>query len=83
MVFLRVLATACIMTAAAACATYEAPPYDGETISVSYDPYDYDPDDLQAEADAHCRAYGLSAVFDGETANPQEVRWRYRHYRCV
>lgn len=66
-----------------ACASYDAPPYTGETISVSYDPYDYDPDDLQAEADAHCRAYGLRAVFDGETANPQEVRWRYRHYRCV
>ncbi|MEO1135244.1 MAG: hypothetical protein AAFW68_01375 [Pseudomonadota bacterium] len=79
---LRVLAAIGAAVLLGACASYEAP-YSGETISVSYDPYDYDPDDLQAEADAHCRAYNLRAVFDGETANPQEVRWRYRHYRCV
>ncbi len=65
-----------------ACAT-PAPPVSDQSISIPYDPYDFDPDDLQAEADAHCRAYNLRAVFDGETANPHEVRWRYRHFRCV
>lgn len=65
----------------AACAS--SPPPSNESISIPYDPYDYDVDDLQAEADAHCAAYGLAAVYDGETVDPQSVRWRYRHYRCV
>jgi hypothetical protein len=69
------------LAALGACATRE--PVSDQSISIPYDPYDFDPDDLQAEADAHCRAYNLRAVFDGETANPHEVRWRYRHYRCV
>ena len=68
-----------------ACAT-EGPdyPYGTEpSISIPYDPYDFDPDELQAEADAHCEAYGLRAVYDDETIDPQSVRWRYRHYRCI
>lgn len=66
------------------CATDTGPDYGSEpSISIPYDPYDFDPDDLQAEADAHCNAYGLRAVFDGETVDSQSVRWRYRHYRCV
>ena len=56
---------------------------EGQSISVPYNPYDYDPDDLLAEAQAHCSAYGLSASYDGETVDPGSVRWRYRHYRCV
>lgn len=67
----------------AACAGYPLDSGTGQSISIPYDPYDFSPDDLQAEADNHCGAYNMRAVYDGETANPQEVRWRYRHYRCV
>lgn len=66
---------------AAGCAM--SPPPSNETISIPYDPYDFDPADLQAEADAHCNAYNLSAVYEDETVDQQSVRWRYRHYRCV
>ena len=54
-----------------------------QSISIPYDPYNFDPADLQAEADAHCSAYGLVAVYDDETVDTQSVRWRYRHYRCL
>jgi len=64
----------------AACAT---PAPDNQTISIPYDPYDFDPADLQAEAEAHCSAYNLRAVYEDETVDPNSVRWRYRHYRCV
>lgn len=81
---LRVFAAIGAAALFGACASNPAPAFGtGESISIPYDPYDFDPDDLQAEADNHCRAYNLRAVYDGETANPQEVRWRYRHYRCV
>lgn len=67
-----------------ACTTDEGYRYGTEpSISIPYDPYDFDPNDLKAEADAHCAAYNLRAVFDGETIDSQSVRWRYRHYRCV
>lgn len=66
----------------AGCATTERP-LNPESISIPYDPYDYDPDDLLAEAQAHCQAYGLRAVYEDETVDPSSVRWRYRHYRCV
>ncbi len=70
--------------ALSACVSDTGPRYGEEpSITIPYDPYDFDPDDLQAEADSHCAAYGRSAVYDGETANPQDVRWRYRHFRCV
>lgn len=73
-------ATACAI-ALAACAT---PPVDDyQTISIPYDPYDFDPADLQAEADAHCSAYNLRAVYEDETVDTASVRWRYRHYRCI
>ena len=81
MTMLRIACAGLAAAAMAACAS--GPPPSGESISIPYDPYDYDVDDLQAEADAHCEAYGLRAVFDGETVDPQSVRWRYRHYRCV
>lgn len=54
-----------------------------ESISIPYDPYNFDPDELLQEAQAHCGAFGLSAVFDDETIDPQSVRWRYRHFNCV
>ena len=85
MVVLRTGLMALGLAMIAACASNDyAPTYGTEpSISIPYDPYDYDPDDLQAEADAHCNAYGQSAVFDGETIAPESVRWRYRHYMCV
>jgi len=67
---------------AASCTTPE-PIGDGESVSIPYDPYDFDPRDLQAEADAHCNAFGLQARYEDETVDPSSVRWRYRHYRCV
>ncbi len=79
----RILLACTGLTMIAACASDPGPRYGDESISIPYDPYDFDPDDLQAEAESHCSAYGLRAVYDGETANPHEVRWRYRHYMCV
>ncbi len=77
-------ATAMAAAMCASCASDEGPAFGEElSISIPYDPYDYDPDDLQAEADAHCQAYDLRAVYDGETIDQQSVRWRYRHFRCV
>lgn len=67
--------------ALAGCETGPAP--STESISIPYDPYDFDPADLQAEADTHCGAYGMRAVYEDETIDPSSVRWRYRHYRCV
>ena len=29
------------------------------------------------------REENLRAVYEDETIDPQSVRWRYRHYRCV
>ena len=83
-ILMKVAAAGAGVLAVAGCATYEGLGY-GEALSISipYDPYDFAPDDLQAEADSHCDAYGLRAVYDGETINPEEVRWRYRHFRCV
>ena len=79
----RVGLIVCGTLLAAACAT-EGYRYGTEpSISIPYDPYDYDPQDLLAEARAHCEAYNLKAVFDEETIDPESVRWRYRHYRCV
>ncbi|MHA7872833.1 MAG: hypothetical protein ACX939_10830, partial [Hyphococcus sp.] len=67
-----------------ACATEQGYRYGTEpSISIPYDPYDFDPDDLMAEAQAHCEAYGLRARYVDETIDPQSVRWRYRHYECV
>ena len=73
-----------LMAALAACASGERYGFGEEpSISIPYDPYDFDPDDLLAEAQAHCGAYGLNAVYQDETINPQSVRWRYRHFLCV
>ena len=66
------------------CATGPRVPEEAEqSVSIPYDPYNYDPEQLDAEAQAHCDAYGLRAVFEDETIDNQSVRWRYRHYRCV
>lgn len=53
------------------------------SISIPYDPYNFDPQRLDSEAQAHCDAYGLRAVFEDETIDNQSVRWRYRHYACL
>jgi len=59
-------------------------PYGSElSISIPYNPYDFDPAELEEEAQAHCNAYGLRAVYVDETIDPKSVRWRYRHYHCV
>ncbi|NNE39690.1 MAG: hypothetical protein HKN14_02095 [Marinicaulis sp.] len=79
----KIMTAATVLAALGACTTYERPFGTGESISIPYDPYNYDPDDLEAEAQAHCGAYGMRAVYDDETIDPQSVRWRYRHYRCV
>ena len=36
-----------------------------------------------SQAQAHCEAYGLRAVYVDETIDPNSVRWRYRHFDCV
>ncbi len=82
-VLLKTVFAGAALAMTAACASDPGPRYGTEpSISIPYDPYDFDPDDLQAEADAHCNAYNMRASYDGETINPEEVRWRYRHYRC-
>ncbi len=84
MIMLRFMSAALAAASLAACVSDRGPVYGtGQSISIPYDPYDFDPDDLQAEAEAHCNAYNLRAAFDGETVDNQSVRWRYRHYRCV
>ena len=73
-----------MMAAAAACETAPTYPYGSEpSISIPYNPYDFDPEELLQEARAHCNAYGLDAVYVDETIDPKSVRWRYRHYSCV
>ncbi|MEX6632360.1 hypothetical protein [Hyphococcus lacteus] len=81
----KILAMGAGLAAMAACTTSDpGNAYGTEpSISIPYDPYDYDPDDLLAEAQAHCGARNMTARFDGETVDPQSVRWRYRHYRCI
>ena len=76
--------TALMSFGLAACTTADKGPRHGTELSISipYDPYDYDPRDLLKEAQAHCDAYGRYAVFEDETVDPTSVRWRYRHYRC-
>lgn len=67
-----------------ACAS--RPAYDPNaelSVSIPYDPYNYDPQALDREAQAHCDAFNLRAVFVDETIDEQSVRWRYRHYNCV
>ncbi|MEM9168215.1 MAG: hypothetical protein AAGC56_01070 [Pseudomonadota bacterium] len=67
----------------AGCATTGDRGGDGQSISIPYDPYNYDPDEMYQEAQAHCGAYGLNAVYVDETVDPTSVRWRYRHFDCV
>ena len=80
----KLVAASAVAFALVACVTGGGYGSDGEqSISIPYDPYDFDPDDLLAEAQTHCGAYGLRALFDGETVDQQSVRWRYRHFLCV
>ncbi len=71
--------------AVSGCETYGSRPTGTkESVSIPYDPYNYNPDELQARANAHCLAYGArAAVYEDETIDPNAVRWRYRHFRCV
>lgn len=71
------------MIAIAACAGYPNYAGTGESVTIPYDPYNYDPDELLAQAEAHCNAYNRRAVYIDETVDPNSVRWRYRHFRCV
>lgn len=73
------------LAALAACQTASRwpPTANAESITVPYNPYDYDPDDLVRQAQAHCAAYGRNAVYVDETIDPTSVRWRYRHFNCV
>lgn len=55
----------------------------GNAVTIPYNPYKYDPDELQRQAEAHCASYGRHAVYVDETIDPSSVRWRYRHFDCV
>ena len=80
----RVFLVMAALAALGACETSSDYTYGPEpSISIHYDPYDFDPDDLLAEAQNHCSAFGLRARYVDETVDPQSVRWRYRHYDCV
>ena len=63
--------------------TPRGPTQSDPSITIPYNPYNFDPDELYSEAQAHCDAYGLSAVYVDETIDPSSVRWRYRHFSCV
>jgi hypothetical protein len=78
-------AAAFLLAASAALAGCQTtgPSRPGQSITIPYNPYDYDPDELNAAAQSHCGAYGLRAVYVDETIDPGSVRWRYRHYDCV
>ncbi len=80
---IKAIAVVLVGFALSACVSNDTNYAGAEAISIPYDPYDFDPKDLLAEAQAHCQAYGLRAVYEDETVDPQSVRWRYRHYRCV
>jgi len=80
---IRIIAAMVFACVLSACATGDVDYTGSESISIPYDPYDFDPKDLLAEAQAHCGAFGLRAVYEDETIDPQSVRWRYRHFRCV
>ena len=80
---IRVGVATLVAAALAACETYDDGAYAQDpSISIPYDPYNFDPDEMLEEAQAHCDAYGLRAVYVDETIDPQSVRWRYRHFSC-
>ncbi len=74
-------AAALAMTGLGACAIGDAETQ--PSISIPFDPYEFDAKELLKQAEAHCEAYGLKAVYLDETIDPHSVRWRYRHYLCV
>ena len=52
-------------------------------ISIPYDPYDFDLQEIEMRARAHCGAFDKIAVFRTDTGESREVRWRYRYYDCI
>ena len=76
-------ALAAAMAGALSACVATAPAPSVESITIPYDPYNYDPDELIAAAQSHCEAFGLTAVYVDETIDPNSVRWRYRHFDCV
>lgn len=71
---------ATLFLAAAACASPGAD--DGaHEITVAFDPARESAADALNEAQAHCAAYGLNAVFVDETIDP-DGRLRHRRFTC-
>lgn len=66
-----------------ACTTTERDDGRQRSVTIPYNPYEYDPDELFRAAQQHCGAYGQRAVYVDETVDPNSVRWRYRHYDCI
>lgn len=57
------------------------PPVD--TVSLKYDPYNYDMAQLQENAEASCAAKGARyAIRAGSSVNTEEVRWAYMNFDC-
>ena len=54
---------------------------EGEEITVSYDPAHEGVADALSQAQAHCAAFGATAVFVDETIDP-DGRLRHRRFRC-
>ncbi len=79
--FWGLLLTVFLVGACASTSNY--PPGGERSVSIPYDPYNFDPQRLDEEAQAHCDAYNLQAVYEDETIDNQSVRWRYRHYVCL
>lgn len=71
--------------ALAACETtsYGRPVGTEQSVTIPYDPYNYDPKELNDQAQDHCEAYDRDARYVDETIDPNSVRWRYRHYDCI
>ncbi|MGV6800708.1 MAG: hypothetical protein ACWA5L_02155 [bacterium] len=54
-----------------------------DTVSLQYDPYNFDMTELQKNADAACVAKGAAyAVKAGTSINREEVRWAYMNFDC-
>lgn len=52
------------------------------SITIPYDPATSHPGEAAAQAQAHCEAYGLRAVFVDETIDRTAARLRHRRFEC-